>query len=266
MPVFPSSSIASCAIHWMLTAAAATGLERGTEGAPPAGAARAYRERAAAYADVLLERFESARDAGLEAISRAARVIAGRVLGAGHLAVRGANKGVPFEAFTAASGVLLSNAFEGGPYWGEGVAGACYTAGGEWPRSAADGGDADVLLLTAVAADDPREVAWAREGRRCGNVVVGIGPVGCDELAQQCDVWLPNCCADPAGAFTFRGGQICPLTGIVNNLLMQMLLAETMATMIRAGEVPATIMGMMMGARAVAYNERMHALARERGY
>lgn len=109
-------------------------------------------------------------------------------------------------------------------------------------------------------------MAWAREGQRCGNLVVGIGPVGCDELARQCDVWLPDCCGDPAGAFAFRGGRICPLTGVVNNLLMQMLLAEVVAAMIRAGEVPATVMGMMMGTRAVAYNERMQALARERGY
>ena len=53
MPVFPSSSIASCAIHWMLTAAAAAGLELGAAGA--LAGAPVYRERAAAYADLLLE-------------------------------------------------------------------------------------------------------------------------------------------------------------------------------------------------------------------
>ena len=56
------------------------------------------------------------------------------------------------------------------------------------------------------------------------------------------------------------------MTGIVNNLIMQMLLAEVVAEMIRSGSVPATMQGSMMGPGAIAYNEGMQSIARERGF
>ena len=74
------------------------------------------------------------------------------------------------------------------------------------PRPAASGGDTDTLSITAVSADHPQEVAWAQEARANGT----------------------------------RG----VTSGIIDNVLTQMLLSQMTDEMCRRGAVQYFYMGL----------------------
>ncbi|NKB68148.1 MAG: hypothetical protein GKR89_13885 [Candidatus Latescibacteria bacterium] len=238
MPLFPSSSNITCAIHWMLTAEVARSLATGEKADGTAG-----RE----YLDILLARLDDVHRVDLPGLNEQAVVVAKRIIAGGRFFVRSRNGGVQGDANGVAQGLMLTNAFE--------------------MRAAAEGGDGDTLVLAAVSADDPQELAWAQQGRANGNYIMGIGPVDSPQLRQACDVYFDNGCVEAAGVIEVPGmdEKICPATGILNNIILQILTAQFTDEMCRRGAVPYCWKGgYWVG--GMDYNNVVGPSMRERGY
>ena len=165
----------------------------------------------------------------------------------GRYFVLSGNDGVRSEASGVAAGLMMPNASAS--------------------RPAAEGGDKDVTLIAAVNTHDARELQWADEARTNSNYIVGIGPADHDDLRSRCDVYFSNQCTEPAGVLPVPGRdeKICPATGVMNNVMMQMFSAQFVDEMCRRGAVPYFYMG---GYRTVGgtYNELSRKFFDERGY
>jgi uncharacterized phosphosugar-binding protein len=238
LPLFPVSSNITCAIHWMLTAEVARDLASGDT---PNGASG--RE----YLDVLLERLDAIHQKDMEEIDATAVVVAKRIIGGGRFFVRSRNPGVQGDANGVASGLMLTNAFE--------------------MRPAAEGGDQDTFVIAAVSPDDPQELEWAEQARANGNYIIGIGPENSAALRQGCDIYFSNRCAEAAGVIEVAGmdEKVCPATGILNNIILQVLTAQFTDEMCRRGAVPYFLMGVYRVGGS-EYNATMRSFFRERGY
>ena len=217
MKVFPGSSNVSCAIHWCLTAEVMQAL--GTGGSPDGSKARAYLA-------VLLERLGEVNRRHRQAIGQEAVELARRVIAGGHVDVNGSNEGVRADANTVAQGLMLTCAFE--------------------PRPAAEGGDTDTLIITAVSADHPQEIDWAERARANGTRVVTVGMETSPRMRELSDRYLGNACDEAGGVVEVAGCKepICPTTGIIDNVLTQMLLSQMTDEMCRRGAVPYFYMGL----------------------
>lgn len=238
MPLFPVSSNITCGIHWMLTAEVARALASGEQPDGTAG-----RE----YLDLLFDRLDALHREDMEAIGVEAVVIAKRIIGGGHFLVRSRNPGVQGDAWGVAQGLKMTNAFE--------------------MRPAAEGGDQDTLVIAAVSADDPQELEWAAEARANGNYIIGIGPEDGDALRHGCDVYFSNRCAETAGVIEVSdmAEKVCPLTGILNNIILQMVTAQFVDEMCRRGAVPYFWMGAYR-IGGMDYITMIDSFFRERGY
>ena len=238
MAVCPGSSIGGCAIHWMMTAEVAHALE--TDTTPDGSLGRRY-------LDILSERLAKFHTRDLERVNEVAASIAKRIIAGGRYFVRSRNKGVELDAYTVAQGLMLCNTLE--------------------QRASGAGGEEDTLLIAAVSADDPQELAWADEARANGNYLVGIGPSGSDGLRQRCDVYFDDCCDEKAGVIDLPGHdeKVCPATGILNLVFMYMITAQFVDEMCRRGAVPYFWMGIhRLSGRD--YNKGMEPFFRARGY
>jgi len=238
MAVLPGSSNGTCAIHWMITAEVTQALATGVT---PDGS------RAREYGGILLTRLADAYSRDGERRAQAAAAMADRIIDGGHYYVRSRNDGVKAESNGTAQGLKLVNVFE--------------------PRPAQEGGDRDVMLIAAVSVNDPQELSWAEGARANGNLVLGIGPSHNDGLRERCDTYFDDRCAEDAGVLAMpdRDERVCPVTGIANNVIMHVLMAEFVDEMCRRGGVPCFIMG---GYRTghPEYNGPMQELFAERGY
>lgn len=238
MPVFPGSSIATCAMHWMITGEVAHAL---ATGAVPTGAISRL------YVDCLLTRLAVAREQSVMPVGDAAVTIAKRIISGGRYFVRSRNFGVQSEAQGVAQGLMLTNAFE--------------------PRPVNEGGDKDVFLIAAVSDDDPQELAWAQEARANGNYLIGIGSPGNATLREQCDVYLDNACGEAGGILTVSGypDGVSPATGILNNIIAYWLTAQFVDELCRRGAVPYFWMGFYrIGGKE--YSDAIRPFFLERGF
>ncbi len=237
MEICPGSANGSCAIHWMITAEVAHSLATGQS---PTGAIGRR------YVDILLERLADVHDQDLAYINEIAVVIAKRIIDGGHYYVRSRNQGIQSEANGVAQGLMMCNAFE--------------------PRPENEGGDKDVFLIAAVSANDPQDLAWTDEAKSNGNYLVGIGPSNSDRLRDRCDVYFDNRCDEAAGVISIpdQVDQVCPATGILNNVIMYMLTAQFVDEMCRRGAVPYFFMGAYRDGST--YNSVMRPFCLERGY
>jgi uncharacterized phosphosugar-binding protein len=238
MPVFPGSSIPTCAIHWMITAETANALSTGRT--PDGTIGRRY-------VDILLERLADVHDRDTDKWNETAVTIARRIIAGGRYFVRSRNFGVQSEAQGVAQGLMLTNAFE--------------------PRPAAEGGDRDIFVIAAVSPDDPQDMAWAEEARDRGNFIVGIGPTENDGLTRRCDVYFDDRCRETAGVLTLPGyaESLCPATGIINNIILYTLTAQFVDEMCRRGAAPYFWRGFYLNG-GKEYSEIMRPFFLKRGY
>ena len=240
MEVFPGSSNITCSLHWCLTAEVAHALGSGSDATPDGAKAREY-------LGVLLQRLEAFHAAHATGIDELAATLAERVISGGHVDLRGANEAVRSEVHGVAQGLMLMCAFE--------------------PRPASDGGDKDTMIITAVSADDPTDLGTAADARGNGNLVVGIGPGTATALREACDVYMENGCDETAGVVEVAGADapVCPVSGIVNNVAAQMLVAQMADEMCRRGALPFFYMGLYRsGGRE--YNSLLRHHFQARGY
>ena len=238
MALFPGSANVSCSIHWMVTAEVAQALATG--GTPDGVMGKAYLE-------ILLNRLTAIKTAYGNRLRETAVVMANRIIGGGRYWVKGRNEGVASEVSGVAQGLMMANGFE--------------------PRPAAEGGDRDIFLVTAVSRNDATDVALAETARGNGNLILGIGPGGNDQLEQLCDGYFHDYCPEDAGVLAIEGrtDKICPATGILNNILVQSLSAQMVDEMCRRGAVPYFYMGVYRVGGGT-YNGFMSPYFRERGY
>ena len=238
MPVFPGSANVTCTIHWMITAEVAQAMATG--GMPDGTLGHAY-------ADLLLGRLADMFAQAFDPMKAAAVPVAKRIIDGGHYFVQSGNEGVRSESWGVAAGLMMANAFE--------------------QRPATEGGDKDVTLIAAVNTYDAKELTLADEARANGHFIVGIGPMDHNDLKGRCDVYFSNQCDEPAGVLSIPGRdeKICPATGVMNNVMMQMFSAQFVDEMCRRGAVPYFYMG---GYRTVGgpYNELSRKFFDERGY
>ena len=238
MKVFPGSSNVSCSIHWCLTAEVMQAL--GTGGSPDGSKAREY-------LTILLERLGEVNRRHRQTIVEEAVVLAKRVIAGGHVDVNGSNEGVRADVHGVAQGLMLTCAFP--------------------QRLAAEGGDTDTLIITAVSADHPQELAWAEQARGNGGRVITVGMETSPKLQGLSDLYLGNACGEAGGVVTVAGCDepICPTSGIIDNVLTQMLLAQMTDEMCRRGAVPYFFMGLYRtGGRE--YNTLLRHHFEARGY
>ena len=216
MKLFPASSNVSCSIHWCLTAEVMQSL--GTNSSPDGSKAREYLE-------VLITRLEKMNDQNQPLIMDEAVGLAKNVINGGHIDVNGSNEGVRSETHSVAQGLMLTCAHS--------------------LRSLDEGGNKDALIITSVSADHPQELAWARQAKDNGNRLIAVGMEPSTELQRLSDCYLSNACHEEDGVVEVAGCEesICPTSGIINNVITQMLLAQMTDELCRRGAVPYFYMG-----------------------
>ena len=168
----------------------------------------------------------------------------------GRLLVRGAHDILPTETHWVASGMWLPDWYERphqrpDPHADHpgGIADGDFLPGPAPMRGADDGGLHDTLLIATVYSSiDSHGVRsydcnQAALGRANGHLVVAVGPPQAEaELrAAGCDQFLSNQTMEEGGVLQIPGFEpskkttssaICPASGVVGNVLLQMLLAH----------------------------------------
>ena len=115
------------------------------------------------------------------------------------------------------------------------------------------------------------ELGWADAAAERGNLIVGMGPAGHTMLAESCDIYLGTACPDEGGVMAISSRTttvntlICPTSGIVNNILMQVLHAQFSDELCRLGQVPVFQAGALWSG-AMAFQQAMQPLLDRRGF
>ena len=109
----------------------------------------------------------------------------------------------------------------------------------------------NVLLINALSPAYPDEVKLAMEKQLEGAYVIGIGPCSLDgivppgRLIDIADAGFSNFSPESGGVIQIkkRKDTICPTSGIVGNIIQQMICAQWTDEMVRRGAVPFYWMG-----------------------
>ena len=140
---------------------------------------------------------------------------------------------------------------------------------GDWDEAR----DMNVMVVTAISPAFPAEVELAKEKKAEGAFLIGIGPASLDGavadegLLDIADAGFDNFSPESGGVVDIpgRGQTICPTSGVVGNLIQQMLIAQWAEEMIKAGAVPTFLRGIYQsGGRE--YNEAMAETYQRRRY
>ena len=109
----------------------------------------------------------------------------------------------------------------------------------------------NVMLINAISPAYPDEVKLAMEKQLEGAYVIGIGPCSLDgivppgRLIDIADAGFSNFSPESGGVIQIkkRKDTICPTSGIVGNIIQQMICAQWTDEMVRRGAVPFYWMG-----------------------
>ncbi len=217
--LFPSTTTGLGAVHWMLNAELANKLA--DKKAPEVS-------KSAEYLRILTERVNRVRE-HCPRIREAAVTMARRIREGGRLFVRSIeHPGYASELHGVASGPMIVN-------WGD------------WNATK----DKNVLIINAISPAYPDEVKLAMEKQLEGAYVIGIGPESLDgvvphgRLIDIADTGFDNFSPESGGVMSVKGrkGTMCPTSGVVGNVIQQMLCAQWVDEMVRRGSVPYFWMG-----------------------
>ena len=238
--ICPSSTTGSGTLHWLLNAEIANRL------ANPEGRET---QAGAEYLRVLTERVR--RVAGhTDRIAAAADIMSDRVLSGGRWFARSVEHPGFQTEFNVASGPRMVN-------WGD------------WEATT----QSNIMLISAISPAYPEEVELAREKRTEGAYTIGIGPNALDDhVPEEClidmvDAGFDNLSPESGGVIEIPGreGAICPTSGIVGNVIQQMITAQWTEEMARRGSVPTFMRGFYQ-AGGREYNDAMEPVFEQRGY
>jgi hypothetical protein len=237
----PSTGTGSGALFWMINAEIADRLTN--KGAKA-------ESKSAAYLDILTDRVKRLKQER-ERIREVAVTMARRIRAGGRWFVRSIEfKGFESEITHVASGPRVVN-------WGD------------WDATRAK----NVLLVNAISPAYRPEVQLAREKQIEGAFVIGIGPARLDgkrppgRLIDLADVGFDNESPESGGVLPLPGhdGGICPTSGVVGNVIQQMICAQWVDEMVRRGSVPYFWMGhFQKGGRE--YNAAMQPFFERQGF
>jgi len=236
----PSSATGTCALFWMLNAGIVAAVDRQDGGAALA---------CASYLSILHRRV-TALEMHLEKIQKTAILMAERVLDRGAWHTRSLEyAGLASELHGVECGPMIINSTD-------------------WNSA-----KPNVLLINAISPSDPDELKLAAQKRDEGAYVVAIAPASLDGATPGCrlldvaDAGFDNVSPELGGVMRTQGrlDANCPTSGVVGNILQQMLCAQWTDEMIRKGAPPFFFKGInQVGGRA--FNAERKPLFERRGY
>lgn len=238
--ICPSAGTGSGSIHWMLNAELANKL------ADPN--ARAV-DKSAEYLSILTQRVTSLRDQ-MSAIREATVEMARRVRAGGRWFARSIEHPGFQSEFHVASGVRVVN-------WGD------------WDATK----EKNVFFVNSISPAYKPEVRMALEKQIEGAFVIGVGPSSVDgvppngRLLDVVDAGFDNLSPESGGVISVSGrdDSICPTSGIIGNVIQQMIVAQWCDEMVRRGSVPYFLMGIYQkGGRE--YNAAMQIVFERQGF
>jgi len=236
----PSTGTGSAALFWMINAEIVEQLAN----------SNAKARRSLEYLDRVLQRvqrLEQERDR----IRAVAVTMARRVRAGGRWFVRSIEyPGFESEINHVASGPRIVN-------WGD------------WNATQ----EKNVLLVNGISPAYPPEVKLVMEKQIEGAYVIGIGPATLDgarppgRLIEIADAGFDNYSPEAGGAIFVQGrtGSICPTSGVVGNVIQQMICAQWVDEMVRRGSVPFFWMGHFQEGGS-EYNAAMEPFFERQGF
>ena len=215
----PSTTTGSGALHWMLTAETANKVWTGSTKSV---------DKSAEYLRVLTERVDRIRR-HQPRIRETAVTMARRIRRGGRWFARSLeHPGFASELSGVASGPMIIN-------WGD------------WEATR----ELNVMIITAISPAHGPEMRLAREKQIEGAYVIGVGPGSTDgevppgRLIDVADAGFDNFSPEREGIIEIAGRKerICPTSGVVGNVIQQMICAQWTDEMVRRGSVPYYWMG-----------------------
>ena len=140
---------------------------------------------------------------------------------------------------------------------------------GDWEANK----EKNVMFINSISPAYPEEVKLALEKQVEGAYVVGVGPSSTDgvvphgRLIDVADAGFDNFSPESGGVIQIEGETrtICPTSGIVGNVIQQMIIAQWCDEMVRRGSVPYFLFGVYReGGRE--YNAAMQPFFELQGY
>jgi len=236
----PCAVTGSGAVHWMLNAETASRV---------ADAGAREGEAARQYLTVLTDRVALAAD-HMDKLQATTELMARRILAGGRWFARSLEHEGFASEFQVACGPRMVNT-------------------GDWDAAR----DRSIMLISAISPAFPGEVDLAREKKAEGAYIVGIGPRSLDGdmpeegLLDIADAAFDNFSPESGGVVEIpgRAETICPTSGIVGNVIQQMISAQYAEKMIQAGAIPTFLRGIYQ-AGGSEYNEAMTQTFEQRGH
>ena len=216
--ICPSSGTGSSSIHWMLNAELANKLAHND--------AKSV-DKSAQYLQVLTERVRGLK-VHFNRIQETAEIMAGRIRQSGRWFAKSIEHPGFASEFHVACGVRVVN-------WGD------------WEAAK----QKNIMLISAISPAYREEVRLALEKQVEGAYVIGIGPSSLDgvsphgRLIDVADAGFDNFSPESGGVIDIPGRTetICPTSGIVGNVIQQMIIAQWADEMVRLGSIPYFLMG-----------------------
>lgn len=240
MAICPSSTTGLCSLYWMLSAELAVKLaDKKAKDVGPS----------AEYMKILTERVTMLRS-HMDRIRETAVQMTYRIREGGRWFVRSIeHSGLESELVRVASGPWMPNT-------------------GDWNANPFK----NVMLISGISPAYPEEKKLALEKQVEGAYVIGIGPSSMDgkkavgNLIDIADSGFDNFSPESGGVISIPGreGTYCPTSGIVGNVIQQMICAQWADEMARRGSIPYFLMGNYRTGRG--FNRMMQPYAEMRGY
>jgi len=239
--ICPSTTTGTCTLFWMLNAELANKL---------ADKNAKEVDKSAEYIRVVTERVERMKGY-MDRIREVAVTMAHRIRAGGTWFVKSIeHPGLASELHWVECGSMIVN-------------------NGNWDAAK----EKNVMLINAISPSYPEEIKLALEKQVEGAFVIGIGPGSLDGVApvgrliDVADAGFDNDSPESGGVISIKGraDKICPTSGIVGNVIQQMICAQWADEMVRRGSVPFFFKGVCQQG-GVDYNNVMKPISDKRGY